>query len=621
MGSNNYEYIEERLLSITNCLKKSELSTMYRYFTLILLALILSCKEEPKTTPVSETRDDKRPNIILIVADDQGWGDLGSSGNTNLETPQIDALAKYGVSFENFYVQPVCSPTRAEILTGRYFPRTGVYSTSSGGERMNYEETTLAELLKNAGYKTAIYGKWHNGTQAPYHPNSQGFNDFYGFASGHWGNYFDPMLEHNGKITRGKGYLPDDLTDHALEFIEQSKTEPFFLYLPYNIPHSPMQVPDKYWNKFKDKNLQLLSEDGENETIDFTKAALAMVENIDYNVGRVMAKLRELYLEDNSIIIYMTDNGPNSYRWNGGMKGRKGSTDEGGVRSPLYIQWTGIIKEGKKINEIAGSIDLLPTIAGLADVYPITAKPIDGKDLTPLIFDEKQDWKDRIIYNHWNGQTSLRTQNFRLDSENKLYRISRDRGQKIDISSQNPRLVDSLKRMKDDWLTAVKPLDSRNDNRPFTIGHPKFSFTHLPARDAKAHGGIKRSNQHPNDSYFTNWKSLKDSITWDVEVLAEGTFEVDLYYTADLENMGSIVELSLGKSKIAKKITEAHNPPLIGKEQDKVVRIESYVKNFKPLRLGKMVLKKGRGSLVLKATEIPNSVVADVRLLVFNRVD
>ena len=576
------------------------------------------------TSQSKKTKVAKKPNVILILADDQGWGDLGSSGNLNIRTPNMDAIAKNGVSFENFYVQPVCSPTRAELLTGRYFPRTGVYSTSSGGERMNYEETTLAEIFKKGGYQTAAFGKWHNGTQPPYHPNSQGFDDFYGFASGHWGNYFSPMLEHNGKIVKGKGFLVDDLTEQGLDFIEKNQEEPFFLYLPLNTPHSPMQVPDAYWNRFKDKDLGRFADAVEPqnaENINVNKAALAMVENIDYNVGRIMAKLRKLYLEDDTIVIYMTDNGPNSFRWNGGMRGIKGSTDEGGVRSPFYIQWKDSLPEGKTIPEIASALDILPTLSKMADLPAVTAKPIDGKDLTPLLFGEDITWNDRLIFNHWNGKTSLRTQNYRLDAENRLYNIKKDRSQKTDISNRYPQVIDSLVKMKSEWLSEVKPLTTETDLRPFTLGHPSYLYTQMPARDGIPHGNIQRSSIHPNDSYFKNWTSAKDSITWDVAVLEDGHFVVELYYTATEKNLGSIVELSLGNSKIAKKITLANDAPLKGMENDRVPRKESYVKDFKPMKLGTMVLKKGKGTLTLKTLGVAGKEVADIRLLVFRKVE
>ncbi|MDX1285575.1 MAG: sulfatase-like hydrolase/transferase, partial [Draconibacterium sp.] len=262
---------------------------------LILMFTLFSCNQK-----VNKSQPDKlslsKPNIILILTDDQGWGDLSSNGNTNIQTPNIDKLAETGVTFDRFYVCAVCSPTRAEILTGRYNFRGGIWSTSAGGERLDLDETTIAEVLRDAGYATAAYGKWHNGMQAPYHPNSRGFDDYYGFCSGHWGNYYSPMLEHNGEIVQGEGFIIDDFTNHGIEFIEKNKDKPFFLYLPFNTPHSPMQVPDEYWKKYENKELEKFHRDTEKEDITFTRAALAMCKNIDWNVGRLVNKVEELGL-------------------------------------------------------------------------------------------------------------------------------------------------------------------------------------------------------------------------------------------------------------------------------------------------------------------------------------
>ena len=316
---------------------------------------------------------DQRPNVVVILADDQGWGDLSVNGNSNLATPHIDSLAKMGVVFERFFVCPVCSPTRAEFLTGRYHPRGGVYAVSTGGERLNPDEKTIADTFKAAGYATGAFGKWHNGSQWPYHPNARGFDEYYGFTSGHWGTYFDPPLEHNGQLVRGRGYITDDMTDHALAFIQQHKDRPFFCYVPFNTPHSPMQVPDRFYERLANGDLEMRGRKPAAEDIGFTRAALAMCENIDWNVGRLLRRLDELKLADNTIVLYFSDNGPNSPRWNGGMKGIKGSTDEGGVRAPLLIRWPGHIPAGIRIPQIAGAIDLLPTLADLAGV-PVVSR-------------------------------------------------------------------------------------------------------------------------------------------------------------------------------------------------------------------------------------------------------
>jgi arylsulfatase A-like enzyme len=237
----------------------------------LVLAAITSLHAPSATAAES----DRKPNIVVILSDDQGWGDLSLNGNTNLSTPQIDSLATDGASFDRFFVCPVCSPTRCEFLTGRYHPRSGVYSTSAGGERMNLDEKTIADTFKAAGYATAAFGKWHNGMQYPYHPNGRGFDEYYGFCSGHWGNYFSPPLEHNGQIVQGDGFVIDDFTNRAISFMEEHRNNPFFIYLPYNTPHSPMQVPDEYWDRFKDKQLKMHNRDPKKEDIGHIRAALA----------------------------------------------------------------------------------------------------------------------------------------------------------------------------------------------------------------------------------------------------------------------------------------------------------------------------------------------------------
>ena len=561
-----------------------------------------------------------KPNVIIILTDDQGWGDLSGSGNTNLSTPNIDNLAETGVTFDRFYVSPVCSPTRAELLTGRYHVRGGVYSTSAGGERLDLDETTIAQVFNNAGYATAAYGKWHNGMQAPYHPNARGFDDYYGFCSGHWGNYFSPMLEHNGEIVKGDGFIIDDLANHGLAFMEENKDHPFFLYLPYNTPHSPMQVPDKWWKKFENKELEMRNRESGKESIQHTLAALAMCENIDWNVGRVAAKVEELGLSDNTIIIYLSDNGPNGVRWNDGMKGAKGSTDEGGVRSPLFMKWEGKFEAGKTITQIAGAIDLLPTLSDLAGIDYESQKTLDGISLKPLLLEENPEWKDRLIVSHWGKRTSVRSQQYRLGHQGKLFDMGKDPGQTNNISTQQPEIAQQLTQAKEKWEVEVLSELPEKDTRTFPIGHPDYRFTQIPARDGKAFGNIKRSNKFPNCSYFTNWTSITDSISWEAEVLESGEFELELYYTCLAEDVGSVFELSFGNSKLTGKISEAHNPPLIGKENDRFPRIESYVKDFKKMSVGTIHLEKGKGFLTLKALEISGSQVMDFRLLMLKRI-
>ena len=567
-------------------------------------------------------KDNQRPpNVILILADDQGWGDLSYNGNRMINTPNIDKLMENGAVVERFYVNPVCSPTRAEILTGRYHVRSGVYSTSEGGERLDLDETTIADIFKDNGYRTAVFGKWHNGTQAPYHPNTRGFEEFYGFTSGHWGNYFSPMLDHNGKIVKGEGFLPDDLTNHAIDFIEANKDNPFFLYIPYNIPHSPMQVPDKLWDRFEDRDVSIDHRYKDKENIEFTKAAYALCENVDWNVGRISDKINSLHLAENTIIVYLSDNGPNSHRFNGELKGKKGDTDEGGVRVPFVINWKDKISRGKKVNQIAGSIDILPTLADLAGIDFQYEKPLDGKSIKPLLFKEKTDWDDRYLVTYWNGNISLRNNQFMLDQYENLFDLIKDPKQTTNISSQNIRQLNTMIAFKKKWMLEVLSELPKEDTRTNKIGYPNFKNTQFPARDATPHGNIKRSNRWPNDSYLTNWISVKDSITWDIEVLETGVYEAIAYYTCSKENIGSTIELSFDDQFARTKISEAHNPPFLNFEKDRVPREESFVKEFKPVNMGAIKLTKQQNRLTLKAVNKVGDSIMDFRLLTLEKVD
>lgn len=552
-----------------------------------------------------------RPNVVIFLADDQGWGDLGFNGNTNLRTPNIDSLAREGAVFDRFYVCAVCAPTRAEFLTGRYHSRGGVRGVSTGLERLSPGERTIADAFKAAGYATGAFGKWHNGSQWPYHPNARGFDEYYGFTSGHWGEYFDAPLEHNGKPVRGRGFIADDFTDHALAFIEQNRTRPFFCYLPFNTPHSPFCVPDEYWERFRDKPIGLRGSDGEKENLPVTRAALALCENLDWNVGRVLRRLAELKLADNTIVIYFSDNGPNSRRWNGGMKGIKGSVDEGGVRAPFIIRWPGRIKPGSTVREIAGAIDLLPTLARMAGVPLPTAKPLDGKDISPELFGIKQEWPERMIFSHQNGQVSVRTRQYRLDARGALFDVLADPGQMTDLVPSQPEVAAKLASAISAWRTEVLP--TAKDDRPYPVGFAEFPTTPLPARDGVSHGRITRSAPAPNCSYFINWARTEDSMTWDIAVNTAGIYEVTIDYTCPEADAGSTIELSFQGSKLAGKVLPGWNPPLLDK-QDRVPRKgESYMQEFRPLHLGRIRLEKGRGLLTLRALEIPGRQVMAVR--------
>ncbi len=551
------------------------------------------------------------PNVVVVLTDDQGWGDLEINGNTNLKTPNIDSLAHDGTTVEHFYVCQVCAPTRAEFFTGRYYPRTGVSGVSRGEERLNADETTIAEVFRASGYRTGAFGKWHNGTQSPLHPNDKGFDEFYGFTSGHWGHYFSPPLDHNGTMVRGNGFVVDDFTDHAIDFIREHRSKPFFCYLPLNTPHSPMMIDDRFYNKFKDQPIGMTHRDPKREDVMMTRAALAMVENIDWNVGRLLASIDELGLRENTIVVFFSDNGPNSYRWNGGMKGRKGAIDEGGLRSPLMIRWPGKIKHARRLRPIQGAIDLLPTLCDLCGVDLESRKPLDGVSFAPNLLGRQTTKSDRLLFAVKGKNVSVRSQNFRLDATGKLFHIESDPGQTKDVSKQYPERFAELSKAARSHLLAMQKEFEANSDRPFHVGFGKHGT--LPARDAIPHGSIERSSKAPNNSFLVNWTSSDDAITWDVDVAKPGLYDVTLRYTCREGNENAVVQLASDAGGTVKaKIKEVFDPPLYDKSKERVEKSHYFVKDFRPIDLGSIKLSGGRQTLTLRAIEIPGKGVVDV---------
>ncbi len=585
--------------------------------------------------PVTARAAERKPNVVVMLADDAGWGDYSGNGNKMVRTPNIDSIAKEGVTLDRFYVCPVCAPTRAEYLTGRYHPRGGVKGVSTGQERLDLTEKTVADAFKAAGYATGAFGKWHNGSQWPYHPMARGFDEYYGHTSGHWGEYFDPPLEQNGKMVRDKGYIVDICTDKALNFIERNKSKPFLCYVPFTTPHSPWAAPAKDWEHFKNMPITQTATDPTKEGANETRCALAMVENQDMNVGRILSKLKELGLSENTIVLYFSDNGPNSFRWNGGMKGRKASTDEGGVRSIFYMRWPAKLPKGHTVKEITGAIDLLPTLTSLAGISRVGDLPLDGRDLSPLLMKKSVAWSDRMIFSTWAGRASVRTQQYRLDDNGKLFDMLADPGQTTAINDKEPAKAAELAEAVKAWRAdvygkpqgAAAPVKTKGrvntvDQRPLTVGYKEFPITMLPARDGEPRGEVKRSSNAPNCSYFVNWKTKEDSMVWLLDVHTTGKYEVTIDYTCPVPDAGSLVELSFLESKLTGKVAQGWDPPLYT-NQDTLPRPdgESTMKEFRTLKLGEVKLTKGIGPMTLRALEIPGKSVMDVRRVTLTLVD
>ncbi len=384
----------------------------YKY-TLILAVFVITIS--------SFAQQNKHPNVVLIITDDQGYGDLGVSGNSQIKTPVIDAFANGSLRFSDFYVSPVCAPTRSSLMTGRYSLRTGIRDTYNGGATMASNEITIAEMLKQSDYKTGLFGKWHLGDNYPSRPMDQGFDETVMHLAGGMGqvgdvttyfkkdrSYFDPILWHNGQKETYEGYCSDIFAANAIKFIEKNKSNPFFCYISFNAPHGPLQVPDRYCQMYADidpsiefeRNNPLHLKMTEKDKEDARKI-YGMVTNIDDNIGKVLQKLHELGIEENTIVIFMTDNGPQQLRYNAGMKEKKGTVYQGGTRVPFFLKYPALTKERKEINSLAAHIDILPTLSQLCHADLPRDRVIDGKSLVPVMEGKKVDWSNRSLFTYW----------------------------------------------------------------------------------------------------------------------------------------------------------------------------------------------------------------------------
>jgi arylsulfatase A len=573
----------------------------------LLLFLLLAVVFQPDRLHAAQPR---RPNVILVMTDDMGWGDVRSHGNDRIDTPVLDRLAASGVRFERFFVSSVCAPTRASLLTGRHHLRTGVCWVTRGLETMRSEEATLAEVLKEAGYATGCFGKWHNGAHYPYHPNGQGFDEFFGFCGGHWTNYFDATLERNRQPAAARGYITDVLTDAALAFVDKHRDHPFFCYVPFNAPHGPFQVPDRYFTKYRQRGLD-----------DRTACIYGMVENIDDNVARLLKKLEELKLADDTIVIFTTDNGPNSDRYNGGMKGRKGSVDEGGIRVPLFVRWPGRLKAGNTVTQIAAHYDLLPTLVELCGIDKPKTLPLDGVSLVPLLKGQAGDWPERLIFTHQSrgGQVqaapaSVRTQQWRLTNTGKgwqLYDMARDPEQKLDVARENPQVVAKLSAAYDAWFREVTKHGF--PRLPIPVGREQAPLVELPAPECYLEGKLtfKGTSGWAHD-WLTNWTSTGDRAWWEIDVARPGRYEVTLLYTCPKADVGSTIKVKAAGRTVEGVVRDAHDPSPLP-SPDRVPRSEVYEKTWARLKVGALELPKGPTKLTVQALTKPGRQVGELK--------
>ncbi|MDA0709934.1 MAG: arylsulfatase [bacterium] len=436
----------------------------------------------------------KKPNVVFVITDDQGYGDLGCHGNDTLQTPHIDHLYSESLRFTNFHVGPTCAPTRAGLLTGRYCNCTGVWHTIGGRSLLRADETTLADFFKAAGYRTGMFGKWHLGDNYPFHPHNRGFDEalYHGGGGVHqtpdyWGNtYFNDTYFRNGQPESFRGYCTDIWFDEAMSFIDRSGDDPFFCYVPTNAPHSPFNVPDPYRELYDQADIP-----------DARKRFYGMITNIDENVGRLRRYLQMKQLDRDTLFIFMTDNGTAagcqfdadgfvSDGYNAGLRGQKGSEYDGGHRVPFFLHWPGGgYSEGRDIHTLTANIDFLPTLCDLCQVtLPDSATArLNGTSLKPLIersahLPERTLVTDSQRVEHpekWRKSATM-TDRWRLINGKELYDIQIDREQRQDVAGQHPETVDQLRSAYERWWDQVSERFDEDVAIPIATPHEPVSI-------------------------------------------------------------------------------------------------------------------------------------------------
>lgn len=435
------------------------------------------------------------PNVILVLTDDQGYGDLHCHGNEILQTPCLDKMHDESIRFTDFHVNATSAPSRSGLMTGRYARRVGVWHTVMGRSFLRRGETTIADVFASNGYRTGMFGKWHLGTEYPLRPMDRGFQEMWmsgGGAAGQMDDYWNndrmnDVFDHNGTPERLEGFTADAMFNQAFKFMEknQQENQPFFVYLPISEPHGPWNTLPEWDKPYKDAGIK-------GDLANF----FATITRVDYNMGRLEKFLKETKLDKNTIVIFMTDNGSAiaSGYYNAGMSGGKGSMYDGGHRVPFFLQLPKVCKnvnrKPREITTLAAHIDVLPTLAELCNLEYDYKNKLDGTSLVPLLKDTK-DWKDRTLYLDQQRrryprkdlQYSMMTEKWRLINGKELYDIDNDLAQKNNVYDQYPEVVKSLKQEYDNYWKEFVDYDEKDYFTRIVVGSDKQKEVTLSAID------------------------------------------------------------------------------------------------------------------------------------------
>ncbi|TLP71929.1 arylsulfatase [Maribacter sp. ACAM166] len=480
---------------------------------------------------IAQSTDKTKPNVIIVITDDQGMGDLGSSGNPYIKTPNLDEFYNESVRLTNFHVSTTCAPTRGAIMTGRHTNRINVFHTIAGRSLLFEDEVILPQILAQNGYTNGMFGKWHLGDNYPYRPEDRGFHEVVRHGGGgitqgpdYWGNdYFDDTYWHNSQIQKYKGYCTDVFFSEAISFIEENKNEPFFCYISTNAPHGPLNLPKEYLDMYK--NVKGLEEQ--------YQRFYGMITNIDDNFKLLQNKLDDLKIADNTILIFMTDNGTASGNkvYDAGLRGAKGSEYEGGHRVPLFIRWPdGQLTGGKDIDKLAAAYDLLPTFVDLLALDFNPVKPLDGKSLKPLLYNQGADWPNRILYIDTQRlqnlvkyrKYSVMDDNWRFVNGTELYNMNDDRSQTKNIIGQHPEVVEKLALGYEKWWQSFMDEGVNERYAYIKVGTAHENPSRISAHDMLT--GKFGSMWHQYGAV----RATQASGRWKIEFVEDGDYEISL---------------------------------------------------------------------------------------------
>ena len=492
----------------------------------------------------------KRPNVVLIITDDQGYGDLSCHGNPVLKTPHLDKLHSESVRLTDYHVAPTCSPTRAALITGHWTNRTGVWHTIMGRSMLRDNEVTIGQIMSDGGYRTAMFGKWHLGDNFPYRPEDRGFQEVLRHGGGgvgqtpdYWDNaYFDGSYFHNGKPVPAKGFCTDVFFDYAKRFIKKVKDDdkPFFVYLCTNAPHGPMHSPVKSSASYTKQGVNVANFFG-------------MIANIDDNVGAMRMFLKREGLADNTIFIFTTDNGTSSGDrvHNAGMRGKKGSEYDGGHRVPFFIHWPkGALNVGRDVRMITSYVDIVPTLIDYCSVPAPKGVKFDGVNIRPLIEGKAKNWPDRILVTDsqrvrdpikWR-KSAVMTDRWRLVNGKELYDINADPGQQTNLARRHPTVVSRLGKFYDAWWQELVPTFGQPTAIYLGAKAPLANPVTLTCHDWIADGSTPWNQRHIRNAE----KKPSNTGFWAVDVKTAGAYTVELRRWPKEANRAITADLAAG---------------------------------------------------------------------------